>query len=225
MTVTKPRVSEKFYHNLGNPPLLSMLPVEVGTALDCGCGAGDNAQLLRDRGWKVTGITLSSAEQSAASAYCERVHLFNMEEGLPPGVGGPFHVVLMSHLLEHLIAPENLLDAVKKVLAPDGILAVALPNVLYYRVRFNALFGKFEYTTDGILDESHVHFYTFETGAHLLRKHGYEVLHARADGAFPLWKLRRLLPEAWVRRVNRLAYTALPGLFGRQSLYLARRAY
>jgi len=224
MNVADSRVSEKVYQNLGNPPLLALFPGERGRVLDCGCGAGDNAQILHARGWKVTGITLSSAEQRAAAAFCERVVLANLEDGLPDSVGGPFDVVLMSHVLEHLVAPENLLDAVKTVLAPDGILAVALPNVLYYPVRLGALFGKFEYTVDGIMDETHVRFYTFETGGQLLRKNGYRVLLARADGAFPLWKLRRLLPDSWVRRLNRLACRARPGLFGRQSLYLARPA-
>ncbi len=224
VNVADSRVSEKVYQNLGNPPLLALFPGERGRVLDCGCGAGDNAQILHARGWKVTGITLSSAEQRAAAAFCERVVLANLEAGLPDSVGGPFDVVLMSHVLEHLVAPENLLDAVKTVLAPDGILAVALPNVLYYPVRLGALFGKFEYTVDGIMDETHVRFYTFETGGQLLRKNGYRVLSARGDGAFPLWKLRRLLPDSWVRRLNRLACRAPPGLFGRQSLYLARPA-
>ena len=224
MSTAESQLSEKVYRNRGNPPLLGLLPEKSGRVLDCGCGAGDNAQLLQARGWKVTGITLSPAEQSAAAAFCERVHLADLETGLPDSVSGPFDVVLLSHVLEHLVAPEKLLDAIKSVLAPDGILAVALPNVLYYPVRLGALFGKFEYTVEGIMDETHVHFYTYEAGRQLLRKNGFRVLLARADGAFPLWKFRRILPDSWVQRLNRLACRVRPGLFGRQSLYLARPA-
>ena len=215
-------IQERVYENSGNPALLALAPVRGGRALDCGCGAGDNARLLRERGWSVTGVTLSPEEQRAAARYCEQVALADLEQPLPASVGTGFDLVLLSHVLEHLVHPEVLLAGVERVLAPDGLVAVALPNVLYYPIRLKALLGRFDYTPDGIMDETHVRFYTFASGAALLRKHGFELLEMRVEGAFPLWKLRRLLPAGWVAWINDRACRALPGLFGRQSLYLAR---
>ncbi len=215
-------IEQRIYSNTGNPPLLALAPAPAGRALDCGCGAGDNARLLRKQGWSVTGVTLSPGEQRAASAHCERVELADLEEPLPASVGTGYDLVLLSHVLEHLVHPEVLLESVKRALAPAGVVAVALPNVLFYPIRLRALFGRFEYTPDGILDETHVRFYTFATGAELLRRHGFRTLVARVEGGFPLWKLRRLLPSALARGLDEQACRWWPGLFGRQCLYLVQ---
>lgn len=216
------RLEERIYENEGNPPLLALAPEGPGRALDCGCGAGDNARLLRARGWSVTGITLSPGEQQAARAHCERVELADLEQPLPESIGTGFDLVLLSHVLEHLVHPEVLLESIKRVLAPGGAVLVGLPNVLFYPIRLKALLGRFEYTPGGIMDETHVRFYTFETGAALLRRNGFSVVEMRAEGAFPLWVLRRVLPPAVARFLDASVCRIWPGLFGRQSLYLAK---
>lgn len=215
------RAAERLYQNEGNPPLLALVPATPGRALDCGCGAGDNARILRSRGWRVTGITASPAEQRIAADHCDRVLLTDLEKPLPDEVGGDFDLVVLSHVLEHLAHPEALLDTLKAVLAPHGVIAVALPNVLFYPQRFKALMGRFEYEPTGIMDETHLRFFTFASGSALLRRGGFRVLAAGAEGGVPLWKLRLLLPCSWVDWVNRAACRWRPGLFGRQCLYLA----
>jgi SAM-dependent methyltransferase len=217
-----PRVADRIYHNAGNVSLLDLLPAGGGRALDCGCGAGDNARILRSRGWRVTGITLSEAERSLASEHCERVLVADLEQPLPEAVGAGYDAVLLSHVLEHLIAPERLLARVRSLLSPSGVLAVALPNVLFYPLRLRALFGRFDYTSDGIMDATHLRFYTFESGLALLQESGFEVVQALAEGGFPIWKLRRHLPASLVERIDQAACRLRPGLFGRQSLYLSR---
>jgi 2-polyprenyl-3-methyl-5-hydroxy-6-metoxy-1,4-benzoquinol methylase len=190
--------------------------------LDCGCGAGDNARILAARGFQVTGITLSEGEGAAARANCERVLIADLEVGLPSDVGDGFSVVLMSHVLEHLVDPTAVLRDARRVLSPDGFLAVALPNVLVYPNRARLVSGRFDYTDAGIMDETHVRFYTFETGAALLQRCGWQVTHASADGAFPLWRLRRALPTRFARALDVAACAWYPGLFGFQLLFLAR---
>jgi len=215
-------VAERIYRNAGNLPLLDLLPAGGGRALDCGCGAGDNARILKSRGWRVTGITLSVEEQCLAAEHCERVLIADLQEPLPDAVAGDYDAVILSHVLEHLVSPERLLAGIRRVLRSRGVVLVALPNVLFYPIRLQALFGRFEYAPDGIMDETHVRFFTFASGMSLLRENGFEVMQARADGAFPFWKLRRWLPASWLTRVDRASCRWRPGLFGRQSLYLAR---
>jgi len=216
--------SDKIYANSGNLPLLGMLPAPRGgrRVLDCGCGAGDNARLLAQAGWRVTGITISAEENALASRFCESTLVADLEQGLPRGAEGPYDIILMSHLLEHLINPMKLLETSRRVLSPDGLLAVALPNILAYPQRLAFLCGNFEYTDTGTMDHTHVRFYTFSTGRRLLTTNGYDVTRAEPDGGFPLWKLRFLLPDPVVRAINRTACRAAPNLFGFQSLYLAR---
>ncbi|MDB5082597.1 MAG: hypothetical protein JWP00_4521 [Chloroflexi bacterium] len=211
-----------FYKNSGNRPLLNLVREPGGLALDCGCGAGDNARLLKEKGWLVTGITISVSEQQAAIEHCNKVYLANLENGLPPAIEEKYHLVVLSHVLEHLVDPTKLLQDTRRVLHRDGQVAVALPNVLAYRQRFKFLLGKFEYEDSGTMDRTHVRFYTPATGAALLRSQGFEIVTSEVEGAFPLWRFRKLLPPGLVGKLNRLACRRWPGLFGSQSLYIVR---
>lgn len=214
---------DRVYQNEGNLPLLELFANDSpGRVLDCGCGAGDNARILGGRGWTTTGITISIEEHEQASAFCDQVLSIDLNSGLPETLEREYDIVLLSHVLEHLIHPEPLLGSIPRVLKPNGRVAVALPNVLVYSQRFQFLFGRFDYTPTGLMDNTHVRFYTFSTGASLLRANGYELLMTRADGAFPLWKTRKYLPPSVVIALNTWATTWRPGLFGAQLLYLAR---
>lgn len=212
----------KVYSNSGNVPLLELLQSkQIGRLLDCGCGSGGNAQVLRSWGWEVTGITISQLEYVFALKSCNQVEIADLEHGIPSSVGKNYDVVLMSHILEHLVFPQNLIKDAQKVLAPNGVIAVALPNVLMYPNRLKLLKGEFEYTSGGVMDETHVRFYTFRTGEELLRSNGLKVIISRAEGNFPLWKFRNMLPKTVVKKLNKMACTFKPGFFGTQSLYLA----
>ena len=216
--------SQLCYKNEGNLPLLELLPHKKGKVLDCGCGSGDNARILKERGWAVTGITISRKELRIAQEYCNKCYLYDLNKGIPDTVGGGYNVVLMSHILEHVINPDYLLKDVKRVLSPDGVIAVALPNILTYTNRLRFLFGKFEYTEGGTLDHTHIRFYTFTSGKRLLEENGFNVIVARGDGAFPLWKIRSILPSILVKRLNQLACKFRPGLFSIQSLFIANQS-
>jgi SAM-dependent methyltransferase len=214
-------IRDRIYENEGNGALLELAPAQPGRALDCGCGAGANARILRARGWDVTGVTLSPGERDRASAYCTQVVVADLEQPLPDAVEAGYDLVLLSHVLEHLTHPDRLLAEAKRVLAPDGVVLVALPNLLFYRVRLNLLLGRFDYERDGILDETHLRFYTFASGAALLERNGLRVVEARAEGGVPLLRSRRLLPPRLVARIDAAACRTWPGLFGLQLLYRA----
>jgi hypothetical protein len=95
--------------------------------------------------------------------------------------------------------------------------------VLNWRHRAEFLLGRFEYRDCGIMDDTHLRFYTFETGRRLLEGNGLRVTESKVEGSFPLRYIRRILP-GFARSVDRLASEAWPGLFGYQLLYLARPA-
>lgn len=213
--------SERCYQNLGNPALLKMINLtQAGRALDCGCGAGDNAHVLASRGWEVIGITISPDERSKAAQHCSHVYVHDLECGIPEEVSGPFDLIIFSHVLEHLFNPSRVLRDAERVLAPGGSVAVALPNVLTWRIRLEFLAGRFEYQKGGIMDDTHVRFYTFESGKRLLEAHGFHVSEATADGSFPFRYLRRLMPRV-ARYLDHQACELRPGLFGWQLLYIA----
>jgi SAM-dependent methyltransferase len=128
----------------------------------------------------------------------------------------------MSHVLEYLVNPGGLLSDAGKVLRPGGVIMVALPNVVAYTNRLRICLGRFDYQPSGIMDETHLHFYTFESGARFLRNNGYEIVQAKAAGAFPLWRIRAFLPARVVNSLNDISCRLFPGVFGFQSVYIAR---
>jgi len=213
---------EKMYQNAGNLPLLNMITVAPGTALDIGCGAGDSARHLSERGWRITGITISAAEAEAARRFCERIIVADCDQGLPATVAGPFDLILISHLLEHLRHPDRLLNDCHSRLAVNGLIVVALPNVLHYHQRFQYLLGKFRYADAGILDETHLRFYTFDTAKELMSNSGFTVTTASVEGTLPWWKTRRLVPAGLRRRIDCAACRRWPGLFGHQMMFIAK---
>jgi 2-polyprenyl-3-methyl-5-hydroxy-6-metoxy-1,4-benzoquinol methylase len=214
--------SRRIYQNSGNPPLLKLIPERPGACLDCGCGAGDNARLLKSRGWKVTGITVSADERHLAAEFCEQVYLSDLENGIPRTIEGSFDLILISHVLEHLANPENLIRDCQRVLLPEGMIAVAVPNILFYPNRLRFLLGHFEYTENGVMDKTHLRFYSFKSAAALLESNGFELVVLSADGSIPLWKIRNFLPSRMVERMNRWACRWRPGLFGFQTLILGK---
>lgn len=222
--VSMPPVCRDRIYKGSNPPLLQLISsLRPGTALDCGCGAGGNARSLRQMGWRVTGITVSPEELDMASGCCEAVLLADLNLGIPKEAAGPFDLVVFSHVLEHLLHPGVALRDAHRLLRPDGRLFVALPNVLYWRLRLKFVFGEFRYEPTGIMDETHVRFYTFHSGMELLQSNGFEVVSTLGDGDFPLPFLRRVLP-ALGGFLDPLASRSFPSVFGAQIIYTAKPA-
>jgi SAM-dependent methyltransferase len=218
-----PVCRERIYEGSNRALLRLTAPFPAGAALDCGCGTGGNAQSLRQMGWRVTGITVSPRELEMASEFCEAVRLGDLNSGIPPEAGGPFDLVVFSHVLEHLLHPDIALRDARRLLSPHGHIIVALPNVLYWRLRIKFLLGEFNYEPTGIMDETHVRFYTFRSGMELLSSNGFEIVSTLGDGDLPLPFLRRLLP-ALARFLDPLASRLVPGLLGAQILYVAKAA-
>lgn len=211
------------YRNEGNQGLLQRMPRPAGQILDVGCGAGDNARLLGRSGGVVDGITLSPEEARRARHHCRRVWIRDLEEGLPGDLRDRYDAVLCSHVLEHLRQPESLVRSLARLLRKTkGVLLVALPNPLFYQNRWNLLRGRCRYEETGLMDSTHLRWFTFATGRELLEKNGFRVLSASVEGSFPQGPLRKFLPQAVSRAIDQAACLRWPGLFGWQMIYVAR---
>ncbi|SNQ51104.1 conserved hypothetical protein [Frankia canadensis] len=208
------------YRNGGNTDLLDLIDIPTGVALDCGCGAGDNARLLRARGWRVTGVTNDASERAVAAAECDHVELADLSAGLSFASDGHYQLVLLAHILEHLADPAPLLADARRVLAPGGRILVALPNVLHYRQRALFLRGRFEYTDTGLMDTTHLRFYTVESARRMLERNGLRIAAAGTTGGLPWWRARDLLPPGMVRRWDRRMLDRWPTMFAWQALFL-----
>ena len=195
--------------------------------LDMGCGEGFFAAELKRDGNRIVGVDAlpTAGEHTALEKYISadlNAPQPTLERGLE---GRRFDRVLLLDVLEHLLQPESLLREVRPTLKENGRLVVSVPNVANITVRLGLLFGRFTYTDRGILDRTHLHFYTRKSARAMLEEGGWEILEARTT-VMPLELVLGLDPANPLMRVI-TAVTAvftklLPGLLGYQLIYLAR---
>ena len=153
--------------------------VEPGSrVLEFGCATGYMSQALRDRlGASVVGIELNSEAARLAAAHCERVLVGDAEElDLEAELGGErFDAILFADVLEHLRDPAALLKRVRQFLADGGVVVASIPNVAHAAVRLALLGGSFRYREQGLLDETHLRFFTREGVQDLFEGSGYTI--------------------------------------------------
>lgn len=215
--------SEKKYKNNGNADVLSLVIGQNIRVLDVGCGGGDNARILSQKGYKIDGITISKIELECAAPFLESGYLFNLELGLPSELQkDAYDYVICSHVLEHICYPEKLINDIKRVLKPDGFLIVALPNIMHYKSRWQILKGNFNYKDSGIWDYTHFRWYTYKTGKELLEQYGFQILLASVTGEIPAKSiLGKILSESFMKKIYSFLTGWSKGLFGYQLLYKA----
>lgn len=195
--------------------------------LDVGCGEGHFAAKVSEAGNRVVGIDQLPA---ATRAECMVQYIpADLDRGLAevkPAMGErTFDLVMLQDVLEHLRDPEQMLRDCRQLLKPHGRVAVSVPNVANITVRLGLLFGQFEYRPRGILDRTHLRFYTRRTAHRLLEECGYEVVE-RKSTVMPLELVLGLDPKnPLMIAVNRLlaVFTWLvPGLLGYQTVLIGR---
>ncbi|HUM03496.1 MAG TPA: class I SAM-dependent methyltransferase [Thermoanaerobaculia bacterium] len=145
------------------------------TLLDVGYGVGELARRVRARCRLLAGIELDAEGARQAAGLFDRSMTGDLLESLETLDGESFDVAVAADVLEHLPDPGRALDLLRPLVKPEGILLVSLPNVANVTLRFSLLFGRFSYVPRGLLDASHLRFFTRRTGGALLEAHGFRV--------------------------------------------------
>jgi 2-polyprenyl-3-methyl-5-hydroxy-6-metoxy-1,4-benzoquinol methylase len=224
--ITEP-ITERIYSNQGNTPLIDLLDKNYHRVLDIGCGAGDNAALVKSRNsaCDIVGITRSASEAALAQRHMSKCWVIDVEDELPAELASQsFDVLIFSHVLEHLRDPAVVLARFSRLLCRQGQVLVAVPNIVSWPMRVQFLFGDFQYHATGVLDNTHLRFFSYLTADRYLLSHctDLELMHKVAPGNLPLWWLRRhVLPTAWIESLDRWGSHRWPNLFGRQVLMRA----
>lgn len=217
-------VSSKTYQNNGNLDVLQYL-THPGKVLDIGCGAGDNARILKDKGFTVDGITISNDELKQASPFLQQGYLYDLENGLPEEINrADYDYIICSHVLEHICYPDKLLSHIKTCLKTNGKLIVALPNLFHYTSRWRLIKGDFIYQEAGVWDNTHFKWYTYSTGKALLEKHGFNLIQQTVTGHVPGYSFfSKFLSAGLEKALYSLFAKVSPGLFGYQLIYVATK--
>jgi 2-polyprenyl-3-methyl-5-hydroxy-6-metoxy-1,4-benzoquinol methylase len=168
--------------------------------LELGPASGYMTKILADRNCIIDAIELNPHDAEKAAQYCRKMVVGSLEDAeVFAELPGPYEVVLMADVLEHLRAPEAVLRAVRPRLSPGGMALVSLPNIAYWQMRLALLRGRFEYTDTGLLDRTHVRFFTLKTAREMFTQTGFRVAHvAVTPPTIPRFgKLKERVKRAW----------------------------
>jgi 2-polyprenyl-3-methyl-5-hydroxy-6-metoxy-1,4-benzoquinol methylase len=192
--------------------------------LDVGAADGLLARRLSARGWRVTGIERDPALAAAAEPHVERLVRADLD-ATDTIVDGPFDTIVYGDVLEHVADPLAVLRRLDRTLAPDGVIVLSIPNVAHLWMRLSLLGGRFQYRDRGLLDRSHLRFFTERSLRDLLRE---------AHLAIERWTatpvpLHQVVPAEWQGRWLDRVHAAsaaisrrVPRLLGYQFIVLAR---
>jgi len=177
--------------------------VTASRVLDVGCGAGDLGRSLNGKQCNVTGWDL---KLDRINANCEAYQLLEEHDIETQGFGSEkYDVIVFSDVLEHLSDPEKVLKKSRESLSSGGMLLVSLPNVAYLDNRIGLLQGNWNYIDKGILDRTHLKFFTLFAAEQFLVSAGYRI--QEIDPEIPV------INSAWKSSIFSMLSKAWPELF------------
>ena len=147
--------------------------------LEIGCATGYMSEVLRERlGCTVVGLEIDPAAAAEAAGRADRVlvgdvETFEWEELLPDE---RFDAVVFADVLEHLRDPTAVLERVRTLLTEHGVVVASVPNVAHVSVRLALLAGEFRYRETGLLDETHMRFFTRASLQDLFERCGFVIV-------------------------------------------------
>lgn len=189
-----------------------------GVVFEGGVSSGYFARVLVEAGYTVDGAEIDPAAAAEAARVCRQVVVGDLGtldlDRLAPAYDG----LVFGDTLEHLADPVALLRRLRPRLAEGGALVVSIPNIANWAVRLGLLAGRFRYTERGILDRTHLRFYTARTVREMLAEAGFRTDELVATVPVPLVGWR---PVLWLaHRIGNLR----PSLFAYTFVIVARPA-
>jgi 2-polyprenyl-3-methyl-5-hydroxy-6-metoxy-1,4-benzoquinol methylase len=150
---------------------------ETKSVLELGCSSGYMSEAMRRHGCRIIGVEIDRQAAAEAATYCDRVIEGDLDElDLVREVSGQlFDVIVAADVLEHLRRPERVLASLSQLLTPHGYVVASIPNVAHGAVRLALLHGRFPYADKGLLDRTHLRFFTRDSMEELFDRSGFIV--------------------------------------------------
>jgi trans-aconitate methyltransferase len=166
------------YYRQVRKDVLALLPPSFSPKkiLDVGCGAGNTSAYLKEKfpAAHTTGIEVHAPAALLAKARLDRVIEASVEAADLSLPQAPFDLILCLDVLEHLNNPWSALARFADNLSSDGLVLISLPNIQNLKVLLNLAKGKWEYNDSGIMDRTHLRFFTCASVKDLLRGAGLQ---------------------------------------------------
>ena len=163
-----------------NNPFVELLKM-VGNGkrvLEVGPGSGHVTKHLTLQGCRVTCVEKDKTMAEMAKGFCDHMIVGDIESDAIGRLTSAerFDVVTFGDVLEHLRDPVEVLANVKSLIAPTGYLVACIPNVAHRSLRLSLLFGEFDYGDIGLLDRTHLRFFTIRTIEKMMNESGFKIV-------------------------------------------------
>jgi 2-polyprenyl-3-methyl-5-hydroxy-6-metoxy-1,4-benzoquinol methylase len=186
------------YFHCEREEMVAFIPAAAETVLDVGCGAGGFGRSLKRYrpGVHVAGVEINPDAADEAAKIYDTVWVGSFPE-VVSDVDGVYDCVVFNDVLEHLVDPWGALRASSKILTPDGRIVASIPNVRYLPVLYNLLVhAQWTYEQTGVLDRTHVRFFTKRSIQDLFDLCGFSVI--KVEGIHPLVRWQTTLLRTFV---------------------------
>ncbi|MDP6388159.1 MAG: glycosyltransferase, partial [Candidatus Pacebacteria bacterium] len=171
-TAEKP---EGYFQNV-REDIIGMIPSGINKVLDVGCASGNTGKKIKELGVPfVVGIEKNEEAGKEAEKHLDAVHIGDIETISISYPEKCFDCILCADVLEHLVDPAQALKKLKKYLHDDGVIIASIPNVQYYGVMLNLAEGNWTYEKEGILDKTHLRFFTLKEIKKLFEQTGFKI--------------------------------------------------
>ena len=179
------------YYSYSRPEIQQLINPAASRILDVGCASGlMGYELKRRLHAEVWGVENIPSAASQAEKLLDRVLMCTIEDALPQLPDGYFDTIICADVLEHLIDPWQILNSLRQKLSEAGEVVASIPNVRYWQVVKGLLEGRWPYEEAGILDRTHLRFFTRNECLRLFEATGYAIVRSeaivlRGDSAIP----------------------------------------
>lgn len=182
------------YYGYARPELCALVPPTARRVLDVGCAGGALGRALKhERGIEVRGIEPVVEQAERARAVLDDVHVGTADD-IPATWPRP-DCIIFADVLEHLVDPWAAVKKARALLEPGGTLVVSIPNVLHHSVVRDLVRGRFDYRDAGVLDRTHLRFFTEKTARELIEQGGFHIERMERVLEPPAGALRRITPK------------------------------
>ena len=196
------------YYQQNREDMLKYIPQTVSKTLDLGCAEGNFSALMKNKfNAECWGVEIDSRAAQIAGTKLDKVIVADVARCLPDVPDKYFDCVICNDILEHLPDPYSLLLDIKQKLTAGGLLVASFPNVRYCRILFDLVMrGNWDYKEFGILDRTHLRFFTYKSLLNMFPALGYELLTIEGKEPDPSM-LSRLVKFVNVLLLNRFKDT------------------
>ena len=166
------------YFSSARVEIIELLPKYSQRVLEVGCGSGQTLEMIKEKKYclETVGIELFVAAANQARTRVDTVHCMDAENcSMPEGIG-KFDLILLLDVLEHFVDPWGFLSRlINSHLSEGGKVIVSLPNARHFSMVGPLLCGRFDYVERGILDKTHLRFFTKSSAINFLKSAGLHV--------------------------------------------------